>query len=65
MKHLTIDINESEYAWIKDYAECHDISVAKLLGSFCQDLSYSDRRGGSDESDYAHQWAGRQLWDCR
>ncbi len=61
MKRLTIDINAEEYARLLEIAEYYNTDVKKLLGAFVQDLTVSDRSGGSDERSLASQWADRSL----
>jgi hypothetical protein len=59
MKRVMIDINESEYERLKKIAIDHESSVPKLLGAFVQDLTDSERRGGSDEHWKAWDWLNR------
>lgn len=65
MKRITININDAEYEDLKRIAESQDSSVAALLGAFVQDLTDSDRRGGSDEHYYARDWLGRAMLKYR
>jgi predicted DNA-binding ribbon-helix-helix protein len=59
MKRITIDINDAEYERLKQIATDHESTVAQLLGAFVQDLTDSDRRGGSDEHLKAWEWLDR------
>ncbi|EKN68047.1 hypothetical protein P9E76_15345 [Schinkia azotoformans] len=65
MKRLTIDINESEYERLKEIANDNKSTVSKLLGAFVQDLTDSDRRGGSDEHYKAYDWLNRAMLKYR
>lgn len=61
MKQIRIDINEDEYERLKEIASDNDSTVSKLLGAFVQDLTDSDRRGGSDEHYKAYGWLHRAM----
>jgi predicted DNA-binding ribbon-helix-helix protein len=65
MKRISIDINDEEYAQLKRIAEWREVSVATLLGYFVQDLTDSDRRGGSDEHYRALDWLDRVMFKYR
>jgi hypothetical protein len=65
MKRVTIDVNEKEYARLKEIAADREVSVAGLLGAFVQDLTDCGRRGGSDESDRAWEWLSRNNFRYR
>ncbi|OIJ22037.1 hypothetical protein BKP45_04995 [Anaerobacillus alkalidiazotrophicus] len=64
-KRITIDINENEYLRLKEIAEERESSVSKLLGAFVQDLTNSERRGGSDEYYRARDWLDRIMLQYR
>jgi hypothetical protein len=59
VKRLSIDINEEEYARLKEIASEQESTISDLLGAFCQDLTNCGRRGGSDEHMRAWDWLYR------
>jgi hypothetical protein len=65
MKRLMVDINEEEYARLKEIAKDQESTVAELLGAFCQDLTDCGRRGGSDEYYKAWNWLQRAMLKYR
>lgn len=65
MKRLTIDINDEEYQALKLIAENEESTIAKLLGAFVQDLTFSNRSGGSDERLYARDYLRRAMLKYR
>lgn len=65
MKRLTVNINEEEYARLKEIADGEESTVAELLGAFVQDLTDCGRRGGSDEHMRAWDWLHRAMLKYR
>jgi hypothetical protein len=62
MKRIKVDITYQEYQDLQRIAESAKTSVANLVGAFIQDLTYSDRSGGSDERELAREWLGRNVY---
>lgn len=62
-KRISIDLTDDEYARLRDFAECHNITVNRLLSQFIADLIVSDRSGGSDERCLASEWFDRSIYN--
>ncbi len=68
MKTIEIHLTDEEYGILRDYARdmaADDLKVAprKIIEQFVSDLTYSERRGGSDESDLASDWFDRSRYN--
>lgn len=68
MKTIAIQVTEEEYTALRNFAK--DVSDAgikvasrRIIEQFVSDLTYSERRGGSDESDLASDWFERSRYN--
>lgn len=57
---LTLTLDDKEKEMLCTYAREYEMNVSELIEAFISDLTSSDRRGGSDESDLANQWYNRR-----
>lgn len=62
MKRICINLTDEEYENLARIAADHNATPGELLAGFAADLTYSDRRGGSDESMLANDWLSRQTY---
>lgn len=68
METIAIQVTEEEYTALRNFAK--DVSDAgikvaprRIIEQFVSDLTYSERRGGSDESDLASDWFERSRYN--
>ncbi len=59
---LKVRLTDEEYQLLKDRAQCYSVTASQLIEAFICDLVYSDRRGGSDESEIANHWHERNRY---
>lgn len=62
MKRVYVELTDEEHENLTRVAADHGAAPGELLAGFAADLTYSDRRGGSDESMYANDWLSRQTY---
>ncbi len=62
MKRIYVLLTDEEKDDLARIAGDHGATPGKLLASFAADLTYSKRRGGSDESMLANDWLDRQTF---
>jgi len=62
VKRIYVTLTDEEKEDLARLAAEHGTSPGELLADFVADLTYSNRRGGSDESMYARDWLGRQTY---
>lgn len=58
-KTITLNLLNEEAESLFNKAMENNLSVSELLENFIADLTYSNRRNGSDESDLADSWLER------
>lgn len=62
VKRVYVNLTDEEKKDLERVAADHNTTPGELLAAFAADLTYSNRRGGSDESMFANDWLSRQTY---